>query len=159
MTTAPLEAALELKTEQPLAGEPIWVRMTITNATGQEVIVVSPDAGTPSPDLNWSASPEAYRIAVLMSFGLFEITLTDALGNLIESKGLMPWVTPILGKRTLQPRESFSLEFDLKELFSINSAGRHRLRVRYGDSAAQAEASMVSRLGRTRSQANRTITQ
>ena len=77
-----------------------------------------------------------------MSFGLIKITLKDADGQLVVSKGLMPWVTPILGKRALQPHDNLVLDFDLNELFSIDLAGLYSVQVRYGDDGVYAEASM-----------------
>jgi hypothetical protein len=155
MTTALLLGTLELKTERPVPGEPIWVSMTITNGSDQELVIVNPEVGVPPPDLNWRASNEAYQIGVLMSFGLIQITLKDANGVLVESKGLMPWVTPIFGKRALQPHDSLALDFDLNELFSINLAGLYNVQVRYGKDGVYADAStdleiMPSQRGLTR---------
>ena len=141
MTELPV-GALEIKTEQPVLGEPIWVRMTITNGSDQGFIIVNPEVGAPPSDLEWRASDQAYQVALLMSFGLLKMTLKDTDGELVESKGLMPWVTPILGKRTLQPHDILVLDFDLNELFSIDSPGRSSLEVRYGDDAAYAEANI-----------------
>src|SRR5207248_727871 len=125
--------ALEIRTEQPVLGEPIWVRMTITNGSDQAFIIVNPEVGAPPPNLEWKASDQAYQVALLMSFGLLKVTLKDTDGELVESKGLMPWVTPILGKLALQPHDIVALDFDLNELFSIESPGRASLQVRYGD--------------------------
>jgi hypothetical protein len=140
--TAFLAAKLELGTERPVLREPIWVRMTITNDSDEEIEVVNPEVGVPPSDLEWRASDQAYQVALLMSFGLLKITLKDTDGELVESNGLMPWVTPILGKRALQPHDNLVLDFDLNELFSIDSPGRSSLQVRYGDDAVYAEASM-----------------
>ena len=71
-----------------------------------------------------------------------KIVLNDATGHLVESKGLMPWVTPIMGKRRLPPHDRLVIDFDLNELFSIDSAGVYRLQARYGDKAVYGEASM-----------------
>jgi hypothetical protein len=141
MITTLLLGTLELKTKRPVPGEPIWVGMTITNGSDRELVIVNPDVGVPPPDLNWKASNEAYQIAELMSFGLIQITLKDANGELVESKGLMPWVTPILGKRALQPYDSLVLDFDMNELFPIDSAGLYSLKIGYGDDAVYADAS------------------
>jgi hypothetical protein len=140
--TALLSGTLELRAIRPVPGEPIWVRMTIVNDSSQELAIANPDVGVPPPDLNWKASSEAYQVGVLMSFGLIRITLKDANGGLVESKGLMPWVTPVLGKRMLQPHDSLALDFDLDELFSISAAGLYDLQVRYGDDRLYAEARM-----------------
>lgn len=141
MMTALLVGALEIKTERPVLGEPIWVHMTITNGSNQEVVIVNPEVGLPPPDLDWRASDQAYQIAVLMSFGLIKITLKDTDGQLVESKGLVPWVTPTLGKRTLRPHDNLAFDFDLNELFSIDLARLYNVQVRYGDDAAYADAS------------------
>lgn len=141
MSTTPLVATLDLKNE-PVLGNPIWVRLTIRNGSDQEVALASPQVGVPSPDLNWKASNEAYQIGVLMSFKLIQITLKDEHGEAVESKGLMPWVTPLLGKHVLHQHDNLVLDFDIDELFSIDSAGLYRLHVRYGDEATYAEASL-----------------
>ncbi len=133
---------LELKTKQPVLGEPIEVRMTITNQANQAVVIANPEVGNPPADLHWPASNEAYQIGVLLSFRLIQITLTEAAGTQVESKGLMPWVTPLLGKRTLQPQESLALDFDLNELFSLKHGGRYHLQVRYGDADIHVDATM-----------------
>jgi hypothetical protein len=140
--TALLTGLLEIKTERPVLGEAIWVRMTITNGSDQEFVIVNPDVGVPPPDLDWRASDQAYQIALLMSFGLLKITLKDTDEELVESKGLMSWVTPILGKRTLHPHDNLVLDFDLNELFLIDSAGLYSVWLRYGDNEVYAEASM-----------------
>ena len=129
--TALLIATLELKTERPVVGEPIGVRMTMSNGSDQEIVIVNPEVGVPPPDLNWRASQSAYQIGVLMSFGLIQITLRNADGELVENKGLMPWVTPILSKRALQPHDNLVLDFDLNELFSIYLSTLYSINVRY----------------------------
>jgi len=150
MMTALLVGALEIKTERPVPGEPIWVRMTITNGSAQEVVIVNPEVGVPPPYLDWIASDKAYQIAVLMSFGVVKITLKNADGQLVESKGLMPWVTPILGKRALQPQDSLVLDFDLSELFSIHLAGLYSVQMHYGDNTVYADISTDIEIGPTR---------
>lgn len=140
--TALLSGTLDLLTVRPVAGEPIWLRLTITNVADQAALIINPDVGVPPPDLKWTASNEAYRIAVLMSFGLIQMTLKDADGVLVDSKGLMPWVTPILGTRALPPHDSVALDFDLNELFGANAPGLYSLRVRYGQEGMYAHASM-----------------
>lgn len=83
----------------------------------------------------------------MMSFGLIKLTLTDVKGRLLESKGLMPWVTPALSGRVLHPRESLAFDFDLSDLFSIELAGRHSLQVQYGSDSTYADASMDIEIG------------
>jgi hypothetical protein len=136
-----LHSMLELTSEQQVLGEAIWVHMTITNDSQQEIVIVNPEIGSPSPDLSWKASDSAYQIGALMSFGLIQITLEASDGTLVGSKGLMPWVTPILGKRTLRPHDRLALAFDLNELFSIDSAGLYKVHVRYGSEGVFADAS------------------
>jgi len=137
-----LAAKLELGTEKPALGEPVRVHLTITNNSDEEIEVANPEVGVPPPGLDWKASNQAYRIAVLLSFGLMKLALNDSDGRPVKSKGLMPWVTPSMGKRVLQPQEGFTLDFDLNELFSLDSAGPYRLQVRYGDEAVHAEAGL-----------------
>ncbi len=136
----PLVATLKTKTE-PVLGQPIWVRLTITNDSDQKIELTSPEVGVPNPDLNWNGSNEAYQVAVLMSFGLLQISLVDPNGGNVSSRGLMPWVTPLLGKRLLRPHDNLAVDFDIYELFSIDSPGVYKLRARYGDEATGAEAS------------------
>jgi|GEM_PF-2749759 len=135
----PLVATLEPKTP-PVLGNPICVRLTITNDSDQEIELTSPEVGAPSPDLNWKGSDEAFQIAVLISFGLLEISLIGPNGGNVNSKGLMPWVTPLVAKRLLQPHDKLAVDFDIAELFSIESPGVYKLRARYGDEATGAEA-------------------
>jgi len=137
-----LTASLELRADRPVLGDPIWVRMIMVNGFDRDVVIVNPDVGVPPPELDWKASIEAYQISVLMSFGLTRILLKDADGRLVESKGLMPWVTPILGKRTLQPHDKLVLNFDLNELFVIDLAGLYNVWLRYGDKDVYAEVNM-----------------
>src|ERR1700719_5056477 len=115
MTTF-LATKLELATERPVLREPVRVRMTITNNSDEELEVANPEVGVPPPDLDWKASNGAYQVALLMSFGLIKISLKDINGRLAEAKGLIPWVTPILSKRTLQARDSLALDLHLNEL-------------------------------------------
>jgi hypothetical protein len=139
--TATLLVALQLRTEGPLLGRPIWVRVTMTNGSEQELTIVTPEVGTPPPDLGWTASAEAYRIALLMSLGIVTMAVWDAEGRPIESRGLIPWVTPVLGQLTLQPGRTVELDFDLNELFAIHSAGRYSLEFRYRVAGGDVEAS------------------
>jgi hypothetical protein len=140
--TASLTTTLVLETEPPVAGNPIWVRLTMTNSSDQKIALLNPDLGSPPRELEWPASAAAYRVALLMSFGLLDIKLEDSLGNPARSTGLTPWVTPIVGERVLQPHETLTIDFDLSELFSTDSAGAYRLYVKYGDRATDAEATM-----------------
>ena len=136
-----LKAVLEIKTVRPILGSAIWVRFTIINNFDHEVIIVNPEVGIPPPELDWRGTEQAYQIAVLMSFGLIGIALKHTDGQLVESTGLVPWVTPTQGKRPLQPHASLVMDFELNELFSINLAGAYNLQVRYGNHGAYAEAS------------------
>ena len=135
-----LTSLLEVKSQPLSVGAPIPVRMTITNTSNQSLEIVNFDVGVPPTGLNWTFSEAAYRAAVLMSFGLLKLELQSETGQSIQSKGLNPWVTPVLGKQTLQPNDSVVLEFDLNELFSIDSPGRYRLHARIGTDALYAEA-------------------
>lgn len=130
-----LTSSLEVDSQPLSVGSPISVRMTITNTSDRSLEIVNFDVGVPPPELNWAFSDSAYRAALLMSFGLLKLTLESATGQSVQSKGLNPWVTPVLGKQTLQPNDSVSLEFDLNELFSIDSPGRYRLQARVGTDA------------------------
>lgn len=142
MTMATIRVGLALRTPGPVLSEPIWVRMTVTNDSAQAVSIVSPDVGVPPPNLNWTASQEAYRIGVLTSFGLIQMTLQDAGGARVENTGLMPWVTPLMGTRVLEPHDGVELDFDVNELFRTSAAGRYRLQVRYGAPDAAGEAAL-----------------
>lgn len=136
-----LTAVLEITTVRPILGSAIWVRFTIVNNFDHEVIIVNPEVGIPPPELDWRGTEQAYQVAVLMSFGLIRITLKHTDGQLVESKGLVPWVTPTQGKRPLQPHDNLVMDFELNELFSINLAGPYNLQVRYGKHGAFADAS------------------
>lgn len=137
-----LTGVLAIQTIPPVLGEPIWVSMTITNDSDQELVIVNPEVGIPPLELDWKASHQAYQIAILMSFGLIKITLRDADDQLVESKGLMPWVTPVLGKRMLRPHDNLVIDFDLNELFVIDSAGLYHLSLRYGDDSLYVDTSL-----------------
>ncbi len=142
-----LTGAAEVTTEHPVQREPIVLRIHITNDSDQVVEIVNPEFGAPPPGLEWKASYKAYQFGVLISIGLLKITLKCADGQLVESKGLVPWVTPILGKRALQPHGSLVLDFDLSELFSLDLAGVHNMKLRYGDDAVHADASTDIEIG------------
>jgi hypothetical protein len=136
VTTTRHTSTLRLKTRRPVISKPIRVELTIANESSEPLTIVDPEVGLPPPDLHWTASDEAYRIGILMSFGLMQITLKDADGKLADSKGLTPWVTPLLGKRVLETHASLTLEFDLNELFVIDSPGNYLACARYGDEDA-----------------------
>jgi hypothetical protein len=139
---ATIRGGLELRTQRPVLSEPLWVRMILANDSDQPVSIVNPDVGVPPPNLKWTASKEAYRIGVLTSFGFIQITLQDAAGARVESNNLMPWVTPLMGKRVLRRHESVEFDFDLNELYRLTSAGRYHLHVRYGEPGASADAAL-----------------
>lgn len=143
MMSASLVGGLALTTEHPMLGAPLWVQMTITNHADQAVTIVNPEVGIPPADLKWRASNEAYQMAVLMSFGLLQISLKELAGAEVERQGAMPWVTPLLGKRTLPPQASMTLDFDLTELFAIHQAGRYDIQVRYGEDSVYADATLT----------------
>ena len=69
MMTNLLAARLELAAEPPVLGEPIWVRMTISNDSDDEIEIANPALGVPPPSLGWKASNQAYQIALLISLG------------------------------------------------------------------------------------------
>lgn len=138
--TAFLSGSLEVKTQRPVQGEPVCVQMTITNTSDHAVEIINPETGVPAPELDWKASNEAYKIALLSSYAIIKITFKDINNKPVESKGLMPWVTPVLGKRTLQPHDSLVLGWDLNEMYSITETGQYTLQVRYGDDKVYAEA-------------------
>ncbi|MEX2512671.1 MAG: hypothetical protein WD398_07190 [Cyclobacteriaceae bacterium] len=133
MRGALLTGTLQIKTAQPVLGKPIWVGITMTNESDRTLEIINPDVGTPPPNLHWTASDEAYRIALLISIGALKIILKNGEGQLIESKGLQPWVTPIIGTQNLQPHQSLTFEFDVNELFSLESSGFYHLWLRYGN--------------------------
>lgn len=137
-----LQGALALKARRPVLGGPIPVRLTVTNVAGEPLIVPSPDLGLPPAELRWPASAEAFRASLLMSFGVLELTLGAADGSPVATRGLAPWVTPVLARTTLRPGESLGLDLDLGELFAIDAAGRYTLRARYGDEGLKAAAGM-----------------
>src|SRR5262245_47051264 len=107
-----MRLSIGVEPEGSVLGAPIRARGVVVNDSDQPLETANPELGSPPPALGWKASSEAYRIAVLRSFGLIAMTLTDAGGHPVESTGLVPWVTPILGRRTLQPNEQLVLELD-----------------------------------------------
>lgn len=139
-STAALKGELEVETERPVLGEPICLRLTLANESDHELKVISPDVGQPPAGLEWPASLWAYRLAVLMSYDLFTLSVQDAGGRFLEGEGLMPWVTPILPSLTLAPGESLSLAFDLAEFYTLDAAGTYRISVRYGPAQEDEEA-------------------
>jgi hypothetical protein len=143
MTMPTIRSGLELAMPRPVLSGPIRVRMTLTNDSDQAVSIVNPDVGVPPPTLNWTASTEAYRIGVLTSFGFIQMTLHDAAETSVESRSLMPWVTPLMGTRALEKHDSVTFDFDVNELFRITAAGRYNLHVRYGAPGASGEAALA----------------
>ncbi|HEX3230522.1 MAG TPA: hypothetical protein VHQ95_16205 [Pyrinomonadaceae bacterium] len=139
--TTPLTAALELRNE-PILGSSIGVRFSVRNDADDEIVLTNPDVGLPPPGLGWKASNEAYQIGVLISFGLLEVKLKDDRAETVKSKGLMPWVTPILSKRVLSTNDQLIINFDINELFLIEAAGKYNLAVKFADQSAIAQAAL-----------------
>jgi hypothetical protein len=133
MKTTLLTGKLQIKTVPPVLGKPIGVQMTISNKSDQAVEIINQNVGIPPPELHWTASTNAYKIALLISVGVVTIILKNDQGKLIASKGLTPWVTPILSRKTLLPQQKMEFEFDLDELFFFESSGSYFLWLRYGD--------------------------
>ena len=133
-----LSCAVRLDTDRPGVLGPIRVSVTIVNDADQSVDVVNPDAGSPPPGLQWPASGEAYRLAVLIGQGLFSLAV-ERDGHPVPSKGLAPWVTPILARRALQPNASLSLQFDLSEFFALDKPGLYTVTITYHDQDVRAE--------------------
>jgi hypothetical protein len=144
-----LIAVLEVMTDAPAPAAPLWIRCILTNEGPQTAEIVNPETGGPPAELNWDHSPQAYRMAVLMSYGIVALRLTDTHDRPVESKGLVPWVTPILGRRVLAAKDKVTLDFDLHEFFTIGTPGRYRLGFKYRDGDILVEAQKDIDIGRS----------
>lgn len=136
--TSTLAARLDVLTRRPAVGGPLLLRLTLANETDRDLAVVDPEVGDPPAMLSGRASASAYRAAVLISVRVLEIEVRGPRGEAVAGRGLAPWVTPLLAKRTLRPGERLRFELDLAELFDLAQAGPHSARIRYGKEAASA---------------------
>ena len=150
MTTPRPAINMRLKTPRPVVSAPIQVELTIANEESEPLVIVNPEVGPPPADLHWTASDDAYRVGLLTSFGLMQVTLTDADAAPVASKASTPWVTPLLGERILQRHESVTLCFDLNELFAIDSPGNYLVCARYGKGEASGSAEITLAVVSTR---------
>lgn len=142
MTTLRPAIHMHLITARPVVSKPIRVKLTIANETSAPLTIADPQVGPPPADLHWAASGDAYRVGVLTSLGLMRLALAHANAAPLASKAPAPWVTLLLGQRVLQMHESVTFDFDLDELFEIDSPGHYLVSARYGKGATAASAEM-----------------
>jgi hypothetical protein len=138
--TTPLRATVE----PPAAGgEPdeLAVTLRITNASDAAVAVLNPDVGRPSPQMRWPWSVEAYRAALLMSYGYLAVSVTGAAGEPVDRQPVETWATPVLRPRVaLAPGDALEVPIPVGRFFPLAPGGTYRLSVDYGDDALKVHA-------------------
>ena len=129
----PLTAAIEVSAAQPDA-RALRVKLRITNPTDRRVAILNPDMGVPSPAMNWPFSNEAYRTALLMSFGYLSMSVTDEAGQELPRQAIMTSATPALRPPLeLGPGDSFEVAIPIGNFYQLESKKAYRVALEYGD--------------------------
>ena len=120
------------------------VVLRIRNETGAPVDVLNPDLGRPAEDRGWPFSVEAYRTAMLMSFGFLTITVRDESGDQLEQEPVSTWSTPFVRPAvSLAPGASMDVVIPLAPFFALVPGAVYGVRVEYGDASKVAAEGTV----------------
>jgi len=126
---------------EPLAGDDVGVSLRIANRSDQPVEVLNPDVGRPSPEMGWPWSLEAYRVAVLLSFGYLALVVSDEAGDAVEPEPVQPWATPVLRPPlVLAPGDAVAVPLPLVPFFPLAAGVTYRVAVDYGTAPARVHA-------------------
>ena len=99
------------------------------------------NAGNPQPTEGWSHSREAFRVAVLRSFGILALDVTDANGRSVTPRDARTNANYLAGvPLELEPGETFELPVPLAELFELADGTKYTVAIAYGDAATRISA-------------------
>lgn len=125
------------------SGEPrgeTGVVLRLVNTGDAPVEVPDPDLGVPALGSDWPHSVEAYRVSLLMSFGLLSVALRDQHGDDVERRPVSTWSTPLQRPDlVLGPGDVLDVVIPLGPLFALVPSGRYRVSVGYGPARAEGD--------------------
>jgi hypothetical protein len=119
-------------TAEPVGETPVapW----IVNDSESPVELLNPDMGKPAEGVEWPHSVEAYRAALLMSFGFLTVSVHDQSGDGLEKEPVSAWSTPLVRPPvSLAPGRSLEVVVPLGPFFSLAPAAAYRVILEYGD--------------------------
>ncbi len=119
------------------AAEPVRetaVALRIVNRSAAPVDLVNPDLGHPAAIVDWPFSVEAYRAALLMSFGFLTVSVRDESGDEVEKEIRPTWSTPLVRPPvSLTPGGSLEIVIPVGPFFALAPATTYRVTAEYGD--------------------------
>lgn len=125
--TATIEPAAD-----PIGEFPIALR--IANHTDQPIEVLNPDLGRPAESADWAYSVQAYRAALMVSFGFLTLSVHDDSGNEIEQEPVTTWSTPLVPPPvSIVPGGSLRVVIPIGPFFMLQPETIYRINLHYGD--------------------------
>lgn len=125
-----------IATIEPIA-EPVGesaVTLRIVNNTVGPIELLNPDLGKPADRSDWPFSVEAYRAALLMSFGLLTVSVHSESGEEVAKEPVSTWSTPLVRPPvSLTPGGSLDVVIPLRPFFLLATAAAYRVTAEYGD--------------------------
>jgi hypothetical protein len=121
-------------TDEPVGETAVALR--IVNESDAPVTVLNPDLGRPAEGVDWPFSVEAYRAALLMSFGFLTVAVHDESGDEVEREPVSTWSTPLVRPPVaLAPGGSLEVVIPVGPFFPLAPATVYRVTAEYGDAA------------------------
>jgi hypothetical protein len=96
--------------------------------------ILNPDLGVPSPAMNWTFTEDAYRTALLLSFGYLAMSVSDESGHDLPRQPIMTSATPALRPAIkLEPGDSLVVEIPVGSFYRLEPKQTYRVVLEYGD--------------------------
>jgi hypothetical protein len=112
------------------------VVLRIVNDSGAAVQLADPDLGRPADDADWPFSVQAYRAALLMSFGFLTVTVRDESGAELDRRPVSTWSTPLVpAPVSLPPAGTLQVVIPLGPFFAISPGRTYRVTAVYGETS------------------------
>jgi hypothetical protein len=110
------------------------VALRIVNDSEAPIELLNPDLGKPAEGAHWPFSVEAYRAALLMSFGFLTVSVHDESGDEVEKEPVSTWSTPLVRSPvSLAPGGSLEVVIPVGPFFALAPAAAYRVTAEYGD--------------------------
>ena len=109
-----------------------WADLQIINDGPTTTPIHNP--GDPEPTDRWEHSRDAYRVAMLRSFGFLSITVRTEDGGVVEPAAITTRANHLVGLPVeLAPGDRLRISVPLHELYSLESGAEYSLAMTYGD--------------------------
>lgn len=129
-----MKAAVDISCE-----DGIWAELRIANDGDEAMRIHNPADDRPTQ--GWEFSREAYRIAVLRSFHILDMTLRAKNGSVVAPAGIATLADHIVGLPVeLEPGAELVIRIPLHEFYDLERGEDYALALTYGDDSARVSA-------------------